>query len=111
MKIKILFTIVTANVLLCGAWLYKLSNGTAVEFQKLFDGFGVTPLEITTWLFASIDYWWAIMLLIILISYLPLYVLKGKWQYLSIVTASFSLISLVGIVYANIFTMGKVVGG
>ena len=109
LKEKVLYIIVTIIVLLCGALLYALNAGAAAEFQQLYDAFGVNPPKVTTLLFDSLNYWWAIMATIALFSYVPLLILKGTWQYLSILNSVLSLVVLVGVVYAPTFKLGALV--
>ena len=109
MRVKILFFVVTIIVLLSGGWLYTLSVGGADQYQQTFNGYGATPPQITTFLFSILNYWWAILLAVALISYLPLFALKSKWQYASLLTSIACLCLLIGIVYAPIIAMGSVI--
>jgi len=109
MRFKILLLFVSVIVLLCGGWLYILSSGAAEQYQQTFNSFGVTPPQITTVLFSSLSNWWAILLAIAVISYIPLLASKDKWQYTSVLTSLACLLTLVGVVYVPILTMGSII--
>ena len=111
MRFKLSIFITSIFILLCGAWLYFLNNGAAAEFQRLYSGFGSEQPRLTILLFSSLSNWWSIIIAISTISYLPLFLSKTKWQYLSILSATISLGTLVLIVYLPIIDMGRIVGG
>ncbi|WP_415755633.1 hypothetical protein [Pseudomonas leptonychotis] len=109
MRLKILAFIVTVTVSLSGGWLYILSSGAAEKYTAVYNGFGVIPPAITTTLFSNLHYWWIIAIIVAAISYLPLFILKNKWKYTSVMLSISCLIALVGVVYAPIVSMGPVV--
>ena len=78
LRAKILFVVTTIVLILCGIWLYLLSSGGAAQLLDLFKSYGITPPRVLMLLFASLDYWWAILISISAFSYFPLFVFNGK---------------------------------
>jgi len=101
--ISIIFT--TIMVALSGGFLYILNNGAAKQFQSFNKGFEVGNL-LTEGLYASLNNWPIILIVIAIISYLPLVWKKRIW---SGVISLVCFLSLVAIVYSPILKSGNVI--
>lgn len=82
-----------------GAWLKYLSENGKAAFNDIYNGFSVSLPTATKILLENIEYWYVLLAVIVIISFLPLFASKGKWQYLCLPISILSIVALVGIVY------------
>ncbi|RBP48874.1 hypothetical protein [Arenicella xantha] len=108
MKTMLLFIATTIILTFCGLLLYALDNGGAGQFQQTYSSFGATPPAISNWLFESAQYWWLGLQFCMAVGYAPLF-LRGKYQYLSLVTSLICLVFLIGFIYGPMITMGNAI--
>lgn len=101
--ISVLFT--TIMVSLSGAFLYILNNGAAAQFKNFNKGFDVGNSIVDT-LYASLENWAIILIIIAVISYLPLF---WKKRLLSSTISLICFLCLVAIVYSPILKSGNVI--
>ncbi len=106
MKKIILTLIATTLVCVNGYILYALSHGAAIQFQKTFDSFGVTPPKLTSILFSNIEYWWLLLTFIGLLSFVP--TIFGKLK-TSIAISTAFIASLIAVVYGPMIQMSSVI--
>mgnify|MGYP006219280683 CR=1 FL=1 len=95
----------TIMVSLSGAFLYVLNNGAAVQFKSFNKGFDVGNSIVDT-LYASLENWAIILVMIAVVSYLPLFWNK---RLLSSTISLICFLSLVAIVYSPILKSGNVI--
>jgi sterol desaturase/sphingolipid hydroxylase (fatty acid hydroxylase superfamily) len=101
--LSVIFT--TVMVSLSGAFLYILKNGAAKQYQSFNKDFDVgSPLTET--LYASLNNWPIILIIIAVASYLPLFWKKRLW---SGVISLMCFLGLVVIAYSPILKSGSVV--
>lgn len=101
--VSVIFT--TVMVSLSGVFLYILKNGALKQYQSFNKGFDVgNPL--TEALYASLNNWPIILIIIAVASYLPLFWKKWLW---SGVISLMCFLGLVAIVYSPILKSGSVV--
>lgn len=106
MKKNIFILIAIVLVGINGFILYELSHGAAVAFQQTFDGFGVTPPQLTSTLFSSIEYWWLMLSIIAILSFLPVFF---GWLKTSMAVSLAFIVALVAVVYGPIIQMGNAI--
>ena len=106
MKKIILILITSIFVGVSGFILFALNQGAATQFQQTFDSFGVAPPQVASLLFSNIEYWWLLLSVIAVLSFLL--VIFGKLK-TSIVISFASIASLVAVVYGPIIKMGNVI--
>ena len=101
--LSVIFT--TVMVSLSGTLLYILENGAAKRFQSFNKGFDAgNPL--TEVLYASLNNWIIILIVIAIVSYLPLFWKKHLW---SGVISVICFLCLVSVVYSPILKSGNVI--
>lgn len=87
--------------IVCGVLLYGLYDGGAEMFTQFYSNFYPNGAvhTITQFFLAHINYWWLVLLAIVLLSFHPFVVSKGYYRYTGIAFAILGILFVLAIVY------------
>jgi hypothetical protein len=98
---KVIYSIVSILLVSAtGAFLFVLSDGNSERFLGSIRAMGNEVPAITSLLLSNIEYWWAILLFVSLVSLAPIFLGRHK---LSMSLSSIGFIAIVFSAYAHAF--------